>query len=224
MTKTKSKSDSEYKDVINFEPVPIMIVKDFDAMKLLEDPSYYIIVEILRSRPMTILEIEQAYSSRALEHMQVSAKSYNTIYRYLKALEKAELVVAAGKRVAFGKTASETLFGRTARLFTYSGVEGSWAESEKGQDFTEKVITGLKVVYTKDRLNEKCFREFLLKYIDSIKEEMERLVEEGTEDVLHQITSGEWEKMSKALDYIAIFSIFLNRPKLLKELRDCYSE
>jgi len=216
------KSTLDYNDVVTFQPVPILIVEDFEAMKLLEDPNYYIIVEILRSRPMTILEIEEAYISRALEHKQVSKKSYNTIYRYLKALEKAGLVIAAGKRVAIGKTASETLFARTARLFHYSGLEECWSESEDTKEIVDRVIEGLKIVYNKDRLSKKCLRDFFSEFIDAIHEQMRILIENGPQDVLYDITSGDWQKMSKTLDYIAIFGILLNQPQMFKKLRDCF--
>lgn len=217
------KDSPDYNDVITFQPVPIRIVEDYEAVKLLEDPNYYIILEILRSGPMTILEIEKAYISRSREHKRVSRKSYNTIYRYLKALEKSGLVIAAGKRVAIGKTASETLFARTARLFHYSGLEESWSKSEDVKEITDRVIEGLKIVH-KESLSDKCLRDFFSEYIDAIHEQMELLIEEGPEEVLYDITTGDWEKMSKTLDYIAIFGLLLNRPQLFDKLRDCFTK
>ncbi len=206
-------------DVLHFKPAPVKIVTSPQALKILDDPDYYIIIEILRRKPMTIREIEDAYRLRAADHETVEAKSYNTIYRYLKAFEKEDLVVAAGKRIEFGKTASETLFSRTAKLFHY----GCKPElSKETLDFTNRIVEGVMLIHGGIEESENCLREVVIEINRTLTDEISRLVEGNNEEKLDKLMSGDWGNMVKSLDYIAFFGIILNRPELIVKLQGCF--
>jgi hypothetical protein len=215
----KAAENSKTQDVLHFTPTSVKIVDAPQAVRLLEDPDYYIIVEILRKRPMTIREIEDAYKLRASDHETVAPKSYNTIYRYLKALEKEGLVTPGGKRIEIGKTASETLFSRTAKLFHY----GCFPEmTEEGLDFTNRILGGLMLVYGGTKETEACLREVVIEISKTMKDEITRLAETDDKGKLDELMSGEWENMIKTLDYIAFFGVILNHPDLVKKLQNCF--
>jgi DNA-binding transcriptional ArsR family regulator len=215
----KAAENSKTQDVLHFKPTPVKIINTSQAMKLLDDPDYYIIIEILRKKPMTIREIEEAYSLKAADHETVGAKSYNTIYRYLKALEKEGLVIPAGKRIEFGKTASETLFSRTAKLFHY-GCKPEM--SDEVSDFINRIVEGLMLVHGRTKKRETCLREVVIEISRAMNDEISQLVEKDDKGKLDELMSGDWGTMVKSLDYIAFFGIILNHPDLLEKLQGCF--
>ena len=215
---------SQEQDVIHFEPAPIMIVKDMKAIKLLEDPSHYLIVKVLRMGPMTIKEIETAYSKAAARSDIFESKSYNTIYRYLKTLEEANLVIAAGKRVAFGKTASETLFSRTAKMFHYGFTIPYSDMGADSQRVADHIVKAMKYIYEGYDLSEDCLRDYLDGFSNAVTHEIERLIERADEKTLQTIAIGEFEEMLKVLDYVGIFGIILNQPDILQKLMKCFKK
>jgi DNA-binding transcriptional ArsR family regulator len=215
---------SQEQDVLHFEPAPIMIVKDMKAIKLLEDPSYYLIVKVLRMGPMTIKEIETAYNNAAARSDIFESKSYNTIYRYLKTLEEANLVTAAGKRVAFGKTASETLFSRTAKMFHY-GITIPYSDmGADSQRVADHIVKAMKYIYDGYELSEGCLRDYMNEFSDAITHQIESLIERADEKTLQTIAIGEFEEMLKVLDYVGIFGIILNQPDVFQKLTKCFKK
>lgn len=219
-----SGSQSREQDVLHFEPAPIMIVKDMKAIKLLEDPSYYLIVKVLRMGPMTIKEIETAYNNAAARSDLYEPKSYNTIYRYLKTLEEANLITSAGKRVEFGKTASETLFSRTAKMFHY-GITMPYADmAGDSKRIVDHVVNAMKHVYDGHELSENCLRKYMDEFWEATTVEIEKLVERADEKTLQTIAIGEFEEMLKVLDYVGMFGIILNQPEILDKLVKCFKK
>ena len=210
---------SKTQDILHFKPALVKIVDTPQAIRLLEDPDYYIIIEILRKRPMTIREIEDAYKLRAADHETVESKSYNTIYRYIKALEKEGLVISGGKRVEFGKTAAETLFSRTAKLFHFGCPPDM---SKEGIDFINRILGGLMLVHGGSKETESCLREAVNEISITMRDEITKLAEMDDKGKLDELLSGEWEHMIKTLDYIAFLGIILNHPELVKKLQDCF--
>ncbi|MHA2230641.1 MAG: hypothetical protein ACXAEB_15900 [Candidatus Thorarchaeota archaeon] len=219
MQDSKAAENGKRQDVIHFTPTSVKIVDAPQAVRLLEDPDYYIIIEVLRKRPMTIREIENAYKLRAANHETIEPKSYNTIYRYLKALEKAGLVIPGGKRIEFGKTASETLFSRTAKLFHYGCIPEM---TEEGLDLTNRILGGLMLVYGGTKETEACFREVVIEINKTMTDEITRLAEKDDKGKLDELMSGEWDNVVKFLDYIAFIGIIINHPNLIKKLQDCF--
>jgi DNA-binding transcriptional ArsR family regulator len=201
-----------------------MIIKDMKTIKLLEDPNYYLIVKVLRMGPMTIKEIETAYGDAASRSGMTEPKSYNTIYRYLKTLEEANLVIAAGKRVAFGKTASETLFSRTAKMFHY-GITIPYSDlGADSQRVADHIVEAMKYIYDGYELSEDCLRKYMDEFADALNAQIEQLIERADETTLQTIAIGEFEEMLKVLDYVGIFGIILNQPDVLQKLMNCFKK
>lgn len=219
MAEEATSEGNKTQDVLHFTPELVKIVDSPQAIRLLEDPDYYIIIEILRKRPMTIREIEDAYKLRAADHETVESKSYNTIYRYIKALEKEGLVISSGKRVEFGKTAAETLFSRTAKLFHYGC---HFDISKESREFVNRILGGLMLVHGGSKETEKCLRDVVNEFSIALKSEITRLALADDKEKLSELLSGDWEYMIKILDFIAFLGIILNHPELVKKLKDCF--
>ncbi|MFX0185129.1 MAG: ArsR family transcriptional regulator [Candidatus Hodarchaeota archaeon] len=108
--------DSPFTDAITYSQPLMKEISDDNAKRAFLDPNLSQILLILRdtNKPMTVDELEESFKAIDQE------KSPKTIYRYLKKLEEAELVVQAGKRVFskdVKKLRTKTLYMRAAKLF-----------------------------------------------------------------------------------------------------------
>ena len=100
-------------NTLNYQEKFIQLINN-EQWKLLDAKNFSMLMEILNEGPKSVLEIVNSFKQKENE------KHVKTIYRYLRKLQKARLVVPAGlintdieKRV----NASRTLYGRSARIF-----------------------------------------------------------------------------------------------------------
>ncbi|MFX1511238.1 MAG: hypothetical protein ACFFCQ_01475, partial [Promethearchaeota archaeon] len=201
--------DLEYQDIIIKKPVSIKILRDKEISKLLDEPNYFALIKILRNGPMTVKELENAYKTETGK-----TKSDKTIYRYLKVLEKINIVVPVGQRVVIGKKVNETLYGRTALLFhdrmEYENGE-NWWKTEKGKIKAEKISKLVGRVVNKE-VSLESFQNFLhdLYLIrDSILEE---LIESDMKSEFF-LDGGYWE-IVKLTDSVSMLAALLKRPDI----------
>ena len=118
MTKSgPPQQNKKYQDIIDYKPAILKVLKDEKSLKLLENPNCEMMIPILRKGPMTVQEITKAFNEIADNSSSIETKSAKSIYRYLKALEEVGVVATAGQRLVMGKTATEKLYTRTARVF-----------------------------------------------------------------------------------------------------------
>ena len=171
---------------------------------------------------MTRRDIVDAYNEAALDNDNVKPKSEITIFRYLKTLEKAGLVMKAGRRVVFGKTASEILFTRTADIFMHRVFTEAYWNSKLGQVFMNRVLKSFQKIYGDRKLDEDCFKRFLIEYENAKDKETERLIKDADEETIQTIVEGDWWEIDQIFGYMGMFGIFLNQPKLVDSLRACF--
>jgi len=214
----------DYQDVLSFKPTPMKIVRDVKTAKILKDPLYFPIIKALRKGPMTVRELEAAYNVLAADSGTHEPKSDKTIYRYLKVLEDAQLVVPAGQRVVMGKTATETLFARVARAFLIQAPETKPADKEKGRRMVQRIGKLLGVVYGNREPDLACCEKFFDEVEKESKALSEQLLASADEETLELATSGEWEEIDEILGMVTIFGLLLKRPELLGELDRCFAK
>ena len=108
--------DVHRRRVLVKKPSFLKIIRSEKTIGILKDQNHYPILKILKKAPdgKTVKELEEAY-----EKETGKKKSNKTIYRYLKTLEEAELVISAGQLVVSGKTATETIYARSAIAFFF---------------------------------------------------------------------------------------------------------
>jgi DNA-binding transcriptional ArsR family regulator len=222
--KTKPKKQQEYKDIITYEPLGLKIVDDEKSLQILKDPNLFPIIAILRKQPMTVKEIESAYSEEAKKHDTHEPKSDKTIYRYLKTLEDAGLVTPAGQRVVIGKTATETLFSRTAHIFLTIAEESKWWGSKDGQEFVKKI--GFPVGYNLGDYEPsiECLTKFMVRLDNARETEFANLAAAEDAQLISQLSGKDWHHITKLLFYIGLFSVFLKQPELIEDLRRCFKK
>lgn len=221
-TRDVPQEQPEHQDVLTYKPMLIKFLRDEEAVRMLKDVNYYPIIKILRKGPMTVRELEKAYSKEAAKSESCKPKSEKTIYRYLKALEKADLVVPAGQRVVMGKTATETLFSRTARVFDFHGKEPAWWKSEKGEQSVRWIGILLGRFYNNREPSIKCLQNFIIQFETAKEVELKKLLATADEEILEHITAGEWDEMKETLYYIEHLNLLLSQPDLLERLRSCF--
>ncbi len=125
-------TDIPDKDFVQEE---VRVVRDPKLVKIFYDESYAPIFWVLRDGQKTVKEIEDSYNKivlkkakeRGLSKEQIEnlklERSDKSIYRYIKELTKVGLVAPASRRVVIGKTATEILYARTAKIFYLKNLE-----------------------------------------------------------------------------------------------------
>lgn len=214
----------EKQDVLTFKPERVKIVRDPKILKILYDENHGPIIRALRKGPMTVKELEEAYAKDAKINEELEAKSDKTIYRYLKVLEKANLVVPAGQRVILGKTATETLFARTAEAFLSGEKEKDHWQTEKGKIMAKSIARLLAKGYGDRKVNVECLQKFMGAYDSESNKQIIDIIESADESLLEHFTSIDWKYKNKVLYYLGLFSIVLNNPRLLEKLSKCFKE
>ena len=214
----------EQQDVITFKPERIKILRDSKVLKTLYDMNHYPIISVLRKGPMTVKEIEDAYAKEAHKNEELEAKSDKTIYRYLKVLEKANLVVPAGQRVVLGKTATETLFSRTAEVFLAHDTEKDHWQTEKGKTMAKTLAIMLAKSFGNRKPNLACVQKFMGEYDKESMELITSMIETADDELLDEFTSVEWKAKNKVLMYLGFLTVVLNKPELLAKLQKCFKE
>jgi hypothetical protein len=227
--KDAASGSSKYQDIITQKPEAIKIIRDekveiekggktetISVMSIILDPNHFPIIKALRKGPMTVRELKLQYEKTASESDEVEEKSDKSIYRYLKVLEKADLVVPAGQRVVLGKTATETLFVRTARVFLLHG------EKEEKDDSGAKRIAELLGRIQGKKPNIKCLVELMTNWKKTSQKYITQLVEGADEETLELITTGKFEKIDDLLYTIGLLSWILNTPDIHDMISKCF--
>ncbi|HUT79697.1 MAG TPA: hypothetical protein VMZ29_00730 [Candidatus Bathyarchaeia archaeon] len=135
-----------YQDVISAKEEIIRMVNE-DDWAIIDDSKYYPIIIALRKGPMTVRDLEIEYNKiivKNIDEMDLTKKEKDelkdklkrkskTLYKYLDVLIKHNIVIEAGRRIKKGQTASETLYGRSAKLFINSNKKQLDYTSESSQ-------------------------------------------------------------------------------------------
>ena len=128
----------------------------------------------------------------------------------------------AGRRVVFGKTASEILFSRTADIFMHRVFTDTYWNSKVGKVFINRVVKSFQKIYGNRELKEDCFKQFLMEYEKAKDRETEKLIREADEETIQTIVEGDWWEIDQIFGYLGIFGIFLKQPKLFDNLKYCF--
>lgn len=214
--------ESQSHDAITFTPERIKIIRDKDEIKTLYDPNHGPIIRALRKGPMTVRELEEAYKKEAKTKEDIEAKTDKTIYRYLKELKDANLVVEAGKRVKIGKTATESLFSRTAEAFIVHDIDDEHWDCDEGQALCKTVGLMLAKSLGEKTLDEKCMRQFMMDFDKETSAQVVAVLEGADDTLLDLFASIDWKHKDKVLSLFGTLSAVIHKPKLVEQLRGCY--
>lgn len=207
----------EYQDIIKHEPKIMIAIEDDEVAKYVRDPLYFPIIKALRKGPMTVKEIEKEYNILAR-----NPKSDKTIYRYVKTLEDVGLITVAGQRVVMGKTATETLFARTAYGFYVRNDQADYWYTDNGKNLAEAIGTMWSPLFEDKKLNVGKLQDYFYTLSLNRMNLLKELLEKMELDVFTKIADLDWRKIALFYNTGGLIGVLIEDPSQIDKIRECY--
>jgi len=203
-------------DIVDFHPDLLKIV-DEKTFRTITDPNYYPLIKALKRQPMTLKELIKAYNKIAKK-----PRAEKTLYRYLRDLIEAELVVAAGQRVVLGKKVTETLYSRAARIY-YWFPESVREISPEIQETKAKALSIMLESCGISPRSIECIKQLLIEMEMTKEEAMSKLAEiSENEEFKELIRNLDLEHTTSIIDEFYIFWWILSQPELSTRFKVCF--
>ena len=197
----------------------MQFVSDPEILKILTDKNHYPILKLLKTEVSTVRELEERY-----EETTGKKKSNKTIYRYLKTLEDAKLVQPVGQLVTPGKTATETIYGRTAHAFYMKPQdEKNYYESEIGQRVLKHLALLLKPVFNYKNVDLPKFTRVMHEHMVKGEEKLEEIAEEMGDQMAEELRGTNLDEINHILKLASTISAIKSNPNFNTKLDECYS-
>ncbi len=201
--------------IISYQPKFIEFIDDPKKYLVFNDDILYPILKILIKEPLTVREIHRKYNE-----LTGSNKSNKTIYRYIKKLVNIGLIKPSGKLIIKGKTASETLFGRNARIFFIENKE-EFYDIARFQLILETIIIFLKPIFPNINLKQECLKK-IIKKIDAEKISiLKNLTNNPSKKVIELLQYLELDEINFVFEYVKLFYIIYEGDKYINMINDC---
>jgi predicted transcriptional regulator len=213
------KKKKPYRDIIRQFPEVVLILPENDPRcRYFTKPAYLPLFHILRDKPMTIEEIVDSYG-------QVTSipRKKSTIYRYIKKLKEANLVIEAGQRVEKGKRTVQRLYTATGRVIDHLGkYEPGW-DSEKRMWLLDSVITILNFLYPElGGVNKEAYRKFRSDASYHEREGSEKFL--SNPEISKMLQGYNWRDLYIIYTSFWDYYYFMNMSDLHERIKECFSE
>ena len=172
----------------------VIIITDPEVVKLLSDQTRFKILKLLRQRPMSINELSDATS-----------KDRTTIYRHVKALEKAGLIEEIENR------GNEKVYARAARLFLVKADP-----HESVEEFRQAYIQ-IEAEKLVDILEKAGFRIKNRKGFLKLAEEVMNAIELKSQPVIKKISSADIDMSEIELFHLLNMLVFFQSCELCEK-------
>ncbi|NHK32953.1 MAG: hypothetical protein FK730_16520 [Asgard group archaeon] len=209
------KKDTRKNDHLTFTPKPVKLLNN-GQIKLLNE--HYNIISALRGTNLTAKDMLELFYNKEKNEYK---KDIRTIYRYIKILEKAEIIAESGYRITEGTRLVEKLYSRTANIFYSEFEEGkdNWWDMEAGKDWSLKLSIIMAELFDKPDLDHEKFYEVFRIFAEiqdkTIYDILNKAVEsKKVEDVYSSLHI---EKVNKINYYVSIMAAFLKKPELAEK-------
>ncbi len=229
-------------DQITFKDEAVEILEEQKLWKIMEDARYEPIFIALREGPMTVRDLTTKYNQIIYEklkdnditpqqrksRMDEMKRVEKTIYKYLNYLQKEKLIVRAGKRIQTDKTgkitqsASENLYGRTAKLYLFLGEK---MDLLKIPGFKESIpILGKILSLTNDlpEPSESCLSKIIVKLFTELKNEKREIFQKHSEELAEISKNASYSILKNVISSLDIFNAILKASEFEKELKECF--
>ena len=219
-------SDNQPQDAITYSQPLMKEIMDDEIIKLFKDKNLSSVLGFLRTHkdPMTMRELEESFRKIGEE------KSNKTIYRYLKKLEEASLVVQAGKRVFTTnkkKLKTQTLYTRAAKIFfPIVKAEESETISEEERHQKEKMIKAIGISIG-NHMNTQlksidCLKRFLKKFKYEGSSLPRKILQNAKDEITDLLMDLDWKYIESTVDTISLLAILHEKTEWQKELANCF--
>ena len=228
-------TDENFRDVINFQEEGVLVIKDPKRSGMVKDDNYYSVLWALREGPLTVKEISKRYKryvNLKVEKMGLEGeerekkitemcRSEKTIYRYLKDLLEAGLVAKAGQRVVLGKTITENLFSRTARIYLLEETREGWWKSDEGKNILERASRILSLVKHIPPPSLDCLAEIMDELHKKNHNTIIQWMEEHYEEFSNVFLEGSYKENDMVLSVLKTMSFLLNSREFADKAEEC---
>lgn len=222
--------------MITYEEEAVMLLEDKESWEILEDSRYDAIFIVLRKGPMTVRDLEREYNlfvAKKIDKMPLEQKEKKelkektkrkgkTLYKYLDILEKKGLIKQVGKRVKMGQTASETIYGRSAKLYLMSDKQ----KIELKRDEVTRIMPVLSKIVSLDKKEPKvsveCFTEFMGKVYSLLQDERQRVFSEFSEEITDIASDIHYNELNMVVQGLDFYFLITHAAELRKELEKCF--
>ncbi len=224
-----------HKDIMDEEFVQkdVWVVEDKELVKAFQDPAYFPVIIALQEGPMTVKQITEKYNNivrkkaikmdipkDAFEKMKRSEK---TIYRYIKELSELGIVANSGQRLVLGKTATENLFSRVAKVFLMSTKETDWWDEDDGEIIIQRAARIIQATEGIQEIDLNCFSKQMKNLLSIGNKYLFDALNEKYDEVSTILTEGKLEESKKLLSIINIASMLYSEESK-KDLLKCYKK
>ena len=214
------------RDIIDYNQASVKFVKDEETIKSLTNPIYRPILLILREGIKTAEEIEEELKSKD-KYKDISGKtpSLKTIYRHLKTLSDADLVIQAGVRIVDRKEeekppVTQKLFARTAKFFYLDSKSKKTSEPKNIQKRVQ-ILTELFALTQKlDKSANEKLKEIVTDIYTHTTEESDILFKEFPDELAEIAGNLPLEELQLVLEDYMILKILQRGSKFEKELKE----
>ncbi|MCG3259186.1 MAG: hypothetical protein H7644_05535 [Candidatus Heimdallarchaeota archaeon] len=148
-------------------------------------------------------------------------KSDKTIYRYINELTQAGLLIKAGQRVITGKTATETLYARNAKIYLLRQQAHDTWKCDECKATLEKVGALIGLSQKIDQPSVDSLAKLMAKIDMFHEDEQIRLFEQNEKKVLEIIKDCTFKETSHILETFKIIYLMMNSQEFKEELEDC---
>ncbi len=223
----------EHRDFLDteFKPDGIKTIRDPKIIEYFEDENFSVILNVLREKPMTVKELTQRYNDYVTERatkqrlpqerILEKLRTNKTMYRYIKELTKVKLIAPAGQRMVIGKTATEVLYDRTARIFYTSQESLDWWVGENGKRTTAASGGLISLTLNTSAPKGDCLAKIMQKIVSENEQAMFKIFDDNQEEVTKLIYTLEGRETDRALYAMNILLAIINSEKYKKELEEC---
>ncbi len=209
-----------HQDIITNQQKLVKVLSDISVGNVLDDNNHRFLLHFLVKQPLTVEEIKIEFQKSGND------KSDKTIYRYLKKLKKAGLVIEAGKRIfsdSNNQIKTQTLFARVAKIiFTpHSKIDSKPELKETALKITSMLL--------KERLNlkEDADLSCIQKQVDNIAKVKNELIADHFQssenpELMNLIQTMDIYELYPILDTVSWILLLNENPEAVEEIIKCF--
>ncbi len=216
-----------YRKYSDFEQESVKFIVDEEASNLLNNPIYLPILLILREGDKTAEEIEEAYrTKKEYKLASVKSPSLKTIYRHLKALTDAGLVIQSGTKILHrtegGKsTGSQKLFARTAKFFYLQSDQKYHLSTERIKVRAKLLSKVLQIGLEIPKPSLDCLEKLIEKIIKRQIASVSNLFSKHSDVMAEFLGDVPIDDLQSVVDLYSIINLLLSKDKFTKDFKEC---
>ena len=209
----------DYQDLVDYKPKPVLLFEDEEAISILQNSLYHPILQILRGGYKTLKEIKEEYKKNSQKGSIPSDKS---LYRHLKQLKEAGLIIEAGKRVYKNQTMTEKLFGRTATFFYLRESESMDTNLDVLIPQAEFLSELFKLILDIPKPNTDCMIKILQRIKSINRESYDILFKQYANKIVNILGDVSFDELQRVVDTFWIIKLLLEKSEFDKDFKNCF--